>query len=75
MPEVFSILWKDFQVINSKRTSNGYGANPIGNAEILAYYSLMQIEVQPWEVEVINYFDATMMNLYAEQQEKDRNKK
>ena len=75
MPEVFSLVWKDFRSLDSARTSNGYGANPIGYSEVYAYCVVNQIELQPWEIEVLKIFDVTLLNLQAEQQRKETNKK
>lgn len=75
MPEIFLLLWKDFRALDSDRTSTGYSPNPIGYEKILAYYKLMKLDIQPWEVEVLKYFDNTLLNCYAEQAEKDRSTK
>lgn len=75
MPEVFSLIWRDFRSLDSARTSNGYGANPISYSEIQAYAALNSIEFQPWEIEVLKIFDVTLLNLQAEQQRKENNKK
>lgn len=75
MPEVFSLVWKDFRNLDSARTSNGYSANPISFTEIEAYCRTMQIELQPWEIEIIKIFDITVLKLQADQIEKSRNTK
>lgn len=72
MPELFIPIWKDFRALDSDRSSNGYSPNPIGYEKILAYYTLLKQDVQPWEVEVLKYFDSTLLNLHAEQAARDR---
>lgn len=74
MPEVFSALWEDFINLNNTRTSNGFGANAISYTELQAYYSLNQIPVQPWEIQVLRYFDNVVLNVYARQIEKEHKK-
>ena len=75
MPEAFAPLWEDFINLNNTRTSNGFGANAISYAEIQAYYKLNQIYVQPWEIQVLRYFDNIVLNVYAKQMEKERKAK
>ena len=74
LPEVFSYLWADFLRLNSNRTSNGFGINPISLLDIVLYYQLYKIDVQPWEVEVLQYFDNTVMNFYSKKAEAEQNK-
>lgn len=74
MPEVFSLLWMDFRALDSARSSNGYGANPISFSEIQAYCKMMEIELQPWEIEIIKVFDVTLLNLQAEKAARELNK-
>jgi hypothetical protein len=60
--------------LNSNRTSNGFGVNPISFVDIALYYQLYQIQVQPWEIEVLQYFDNVVMNLYAKKVDAEQNK-
>lgn len=75
MPDSLRYIWEDFRALNSSRTSTGYSAEPLSYTEILNYCITNQVELQPWEVEIIKYFDATLMNLYAEEAAKANKKK
>lgn len=75
IPESLRFVWEDFRALNSSRTSNGYSAEPLSYTEIANYCLTTQTELQPWEVQIIKYFDATLMNLYAEQAAKSNKSK
>lgn len=60
--------------MNSTRTSNGYGVDSISYSEIEAYYKLSKIEPEAWEIEVLKYFDNTLMKLYSDKAEADQAK-
>ena len=53
-------------MLNSARGSNGFGVNTLSYTEIKAYYDLNCITAQPWEIEVLRYFDNTVMQVYAD---------
>lgn len=58
--------------LSSARTSNGFGMNPISYSEMKNYFELNQIEVHPWEVELIKMFDSAAMQVISDHQEKQR---
>lgn len=60
--------------MNSARTSNGFGVNPLSYSEIKAYYDLQQQVPEPWEADLIRYMDATVMNVYAEKAKQEQPK-
>jgi hypothetical protein len=70
MPAVFNNIYQDFLELNSARSNNGYGPNPISFSEIQAFYSLNRIQPEPWEVFMIRYFDAVIIKLHDEDQAK-----
>ena len=74
LPEVFRYVWQDFLALNSARTSNGFGVNPLSYSEIKAYYDLQQYLPEPWEADLIRYMDATVMNVYAEKAKQEQSK-
>lgn len=74
LPTAFKYVWQDFLVLNSSRTSNGFGVNPLSYVEIKAYYDLHQQVPEPWEITIIRYFDAVVMNVYAERAKQDQQK-
>jgi hypothetical protein len=72
--ELFYDAWKFFLDLHSSRSSNGFGLNPISYLEIQSYISVLQIQMQPWEIELIKLFDNTALQVISEQQEKLRQK-
>ncbi len=49
-------IWEAFRRIGRSMTINGPG--PITAQDILAYQTLYRVEFSPWELEVIESFDA-----------------
>lgn len=50
------------------------GISAISYLEMKAYFDLLQIYVEPWEIEVIRMFDRVALNITAKQQEKQEQK-
>lgn len=50
-------IWDWFIELNSQRTSNGYGANPIQYIDIQAWSTLTKKNITAWEVKAIRYMD------------------
>ena len=71
---MFRYIWKDFLALNSARTSNGFGVNPLSYTEIKAYFDLQQQLPEPWESEVLRYFDAVVMQVYADKAKQEQAK-
>ena len=74
LPEVFRYVWQDFLALNSARTSNGFGVNPLSYSEIKAYYDLQQQVPEPWEADLIRYMDATVMKIMADKSKQEQSK-
>jgi len=68
MPECFNQVWHWFLQLNSQRTSNGFGLNPITNQDMWFFFQLEGIEPESWELDLIRRFDSVVMNLYAKKQ-------
>lgn len=51
-------LWDYFLNMCKRRTSNGYGVNPITNSELRAWAELHNIHLAPWEIEVIDSLES-----------------
>lgn len=62
-PEGCEGLHRAFMDLNNVRTSSGFGANPIGYQEMLAYQQLTGWPLLPWEVDAIRQADGTLMEL------------
>jgi hypothetical protein len=71
----FYHVWKMFIELDSVRTNNGFGYNPISYTEIHAYCVLNQIDLDDWELELIRRFDKVVLNIYSERQELEQQKR
>jgi hypothetical protein len=60
--------------LNSARTSNGFGVNPLSYSEIKAYYDLQQQVPEPWEADLIRYMDVTVMKIMADKSKQEQSK-
>lgn len=79
MPDCLYHVWNWFLQLNSQRTSNGFGMNPITNQELWFFFQLERIEPESWELNLIRKFDAEVMEMSSKQQKKkqqsrDKNK-
>lgn len=70
MPNSCFHVWKMFIELNNARGSNGFGVNPISYTEIYSYCKLHEIDIDDWELELLKVFDRKVLEIYAEQQEK-----
>lgn len=68
-------IWKYFTDLNKKRLGTGYGPLCLQYSEIQSYFNLLNIEYEPFEVEVIMLLDDVAMEHYNTQLEKENNKK
>lgn len=69
-PIEVAYLWAWFIGLSQKRTSNGFGPNPISDAEIIAWSSLRRITLTPFDIDAINALDDVFMTYQAKQQKK-----
>ena len=60
-----------FLALDSQRSSNGYGANPLSYLEIKAYFDLIGECPDLHEVKMITSLDQTLLGVYAKQAEKE----
>lgn len=67
-------VWKYFLDLNKKRTSNGFGMNPISWYDMHGYFELNHIVPLPEEIELINMLDEVMLEHYAKEAEKQQKK-
>lgn len=70
LPRSFKQCWHFFLDLNSTR-NQGFGVSPITYVEIYAYFNLMQLDYEPWEIEAIKAFDRIAMDVAAKQQERE----
>jgi hypothetical protein len=74
LPESSFQVWKWFIDLHNSRTSNGFGVNPISYTEIKAYFDLIDIKPEEWEVTLIKLFDNEALSAYAKEAEAERKK-
>jgi len=70
LPSCLFNVWNWFLQLNSQRTSNGFGLNPITNQDMWFFFQLEGIEPDPWELNLIRQFDRVVLEVYSKQQEK-----
>ena len=73
LPECMQEYWMWFIKLSNKRPS-GMGISAIPYSEMLAFFELMGITPEIYEIEVLEAFDRIAMNHYQKQQEKQQTK-
>lgn len=58
-------LWEWFMELNSQRTSNGFGLNPITFLDIQAWANLTKRFPLAWEVKALRSMDTIWITEYA----------
>lgn len=56
-PRVLSYLWARFTRLRNRRTSNGFGSNPITWQDMVFFSQLTGVQFRPWEIEIIEDLD------------------
>lgn len=54
-------MWEFFNELQTGRTSNGFGPNPLSFSEIESWARLTGRKVAPWEVRAIKQVDAVYL--------------
>lgn len=67
-------VWKYFIDLHNNRTSSGFGINPIQFSDMKAYFDLMMIHPEEWEIDVIRILDNIALNQYSEEAKKNQAK-
>jgi hypothetical protein len=70
LDDMFYEVWGWFLRLHNKRSSNGFGVNPLQYSEIESFFRLQSYMPQAWEIEIINILDGVALDAYSEQQEK-----
>jgi hypothetical protein len=65
LDEMAMYLWEWFQELNSQRTSNGFGQNPITFLDIQAWANLTKRFPLAWEVKAIRTMDSMWLSEIA----------
>ena len=66
--------WEFFIDLHNKRTSNGFGLNPISWEAMQSYFSLIQYQPWEWELKLISKLDSVALSAYAKEQERNQKK-
>lgn len=74
LPESCVSVWKWFIDLHNARSSNGFGVNPIYYSEIKAYFDLIELQPEEWEVNLIRLFDNQALEAYSKEAEAERKK-
>lgn len=74
-PASMMYQWSYFIALHNKRSSNGFGINPISYTEMQAYFNLIGYRPEEWEIDLISKLDSTVLQVHSEQQEKESKKK
>lgn len=63
LPAAAEHVWRWFQELDGARTDNGYGANPIGFADLSAWSNVTGRQPREWEVAALRAMDAEKLSL------------
>lgn len=72
MPMGGDYLWRAFQRLSSRRSTNGFGVNALSWPDIDAFVRLSGAALEPWEIEVIEHLDGLYLAQQAKQQAKTK---
>ena len=73
LPSSFQEYYHWFLRLNNHRPA-GMGISAIPYSEYLAFFNLLGVEVQPYELEILEVFDSIAMKHFSKQQEKEQAK-
>lgn len=73
-PNYLADIWYCFLQLNNKRTSNGFGVNPVTYPDVLAYCQLKDLYLSPYEVDLIMQLDNICLEQYAKEQKQEQEK-
>ena len=73
LPECMNEYWAWFLRLSNRRPS-GMGLSTIPYSEMQAFFELIGVVPEPYEIEVIEAFDRIAMKYFSDQQEKEKQK-
>lgn len=71
IPDSCLYVWGYFKDLHTTRTGNGFGASPITFTEMKAYFDLLQVDPEEWELTLLRKFDNLALDTFAKAQEKN----
>ena len=54
-------MWSVFLDLNSRRGNQGMGVSSIGLADIVAWQTLMDVRLTPWEIDTLLQLDSVAL--------------
>ena len=61
IPAGCGAVWSVFLQLNARRGNNGMALSPIALADIVAWQTLMGVELTPWEIETLLQLDCVAL--------------
>ena len=74
LPASCAGIWKIFVDLHNARPSGGMSVSPVLYSEIKAYCDLYNEHLEDWELYLIKAFDRVVLEVYAEESEKQQKK-
>lgn len=65
-PHDMQDVWHHYVKLDRRRTSNGWGVNPLSYSDVVAYSQATDSPLDPWEVDAIMAVDDEYMQARAE---------
>lgn len=69
MPDEGGHIWSWYWALDAGRSSNGFGVNPIGYPEIVAWAALVGAQPSPEEIGIIKAMDCAALNEMAKRRD------
>ena len=63
-------MWSVFLDLNSRRGNQGMGAVPIALADIVAWQTLTDVRLTPWEIDTLLHLDSVALAAQTTMDEK-----
>lgn len=70
--DIVMYLWEWFLQLNAARQNNGMAISPLSYSEILAWVTLMQVKISPFEITVIKALDSLFINHINSQNKEEK---
>lgn len=67
LPEIFADCWRWFLKLNQTRPA-GFGFSKITYTEMKAYFDLLSIQPEEWEIFIIEVFDDQAARIFEKEQ-------
>lgn len=75
LPKDMIYQWQYFIALHNKRSSNGFGVNPISYQDMHSYFSLIGYSPYEWEIDLINSLDNVFLEVQRKEAEAQQKKK